>query len=433
MGKVVKKKKGKKLTRRKRTRWGERMGKAAKESNNKKDSKIERLLDVLIARSAPTNSIEVARMKQIEGDFQLAQDLQQKELIKAQSKKVDEGEQPKEAPPPTPIPVMAESPITGVDRQHRFRAYQDEFNGLEAGYEGLLETLQNDIGESSVITGEAMSKIIAEKEQLNANRNVLRKDLLEDIKNNPSEVWEWRGFIEQSENETARLLDLDNKVSQILYDQAMRNISEREALSAQQVAQAEENKRLMEEQLRENEIQQAKEREFNLQLEEQREELMRQKLQLAKEATEKEEAIEKLDKGAQMLIDTMNERFNKGVELVRSYTQAPTASAGELGANTAQFQQGIGLTDLGAEWEKTKQYNSKPADRKRSLEQKLVKKIEEHDTLVKDKVRSFMGAVPKGSVPLPPGSVMLQRESSLEDLSPSASRSPPRIEVEQSE
>lgn len=432
MGKVVKQKKGKKLTRRKRTRWGERMGKAAKESNNKKDSKIERLLDILIARSAPTNTIELARMKQIEGDFQLAQDLQQKELIKAQSKKVVEEEQPKEAPPP-PIPVMAESPITGVDRQHRFQAYQKEFNSLEEGYEGLLETLKENMGETSVISGAAMSEFIARKEQLNANRNVLRKDLLEDIKNNPSEVWEWRGFIEQSENETAQLLDLDNKVSQILYDQAMRNISEREALSEQQVAQAEENKRLMEEQLRQNEIQQVKEREFTKQLEEQNKQITEQKLQLIKEATEKEEAIEKLDKGAQMLVDTMNERFNKGVELVRAYTQTQTASAGELGANTAQFQQGIGLTDLGDEWEKTKQYNAKAEDRKRSLEKKLVKKIEEHDTLVKDKVRSFMGAVPRGSVPLPPGSVMLQRESSLEDLSPSASRSPPRIEVEQSE
>lgn len=429
MGKVVKQKKGKKLTRRKRTRWGERMGKAAKESNNKKDSKIERLLDILIARSAPTNTIELARMKQIEGDFQLAQDLQQKELIKAQSKKVVEEEQPKEAP----IPVVAESPITGVDRQHRFQAYQNEFNSLEEGYEGLLETLKENMGETSVISGAAMSEFIARKEQLNANRNVLRKDLLEDIKNNPSEVWEWRGFIEQSENETAQLLDLDNKVSQILYDQAMRNISEREALSEQQVAQAEENKRLMEEQLRQNEIQQVKEREFTKQLEEQNKQITEQKLQLIKEATEKEEAIEKLDKGAQMLVDTMNERFNKGVELVRAYTQTQTASAGELGANTAQFQQGIGLTDLGDEWEKTKQYNAKAEDRKRSLEKKLVKKIEEHDTLVKDKVRSFMGAVPRGSVPLPPGSVMLQRESSLEDLSPSASRSPPRIEVEQSE
>ncbi len=158
MGKVVKQKKGKKLTRRKRTRWGERMGKAAKESNNRKDSKIEKLLDILIARSAPTNTIELARMKQIEGDFQLAQDLQQKELMKSKGKKIEE-EQPKEAP----SIGVAGSPITKEDRQHRFQAYQQEFNSLEEGYEGLLETLKENMGESSVISGAAMSEFIARK------------------------------------------------------------------------------------------------------------------------------------------------------------------------------------------------------------------------------------------------------------------------------
>lgn len=63
------------------------MGKVAKESNNRKDSKIEKLLDILVARSNPTNSIELARMKQIEGDFQLAQQLQQKEDKKQKVKK----------------------------------------------------------------------------------------------------------------------------------------------------------------------------------------------------------------------------------------------------------------------------------------------------------------------------------------------------------
>ena len=167
MGKVVKKKKRKKPTRRRRTRWGQRMGKVANESNNRKDSKIEKLLDILIARSAPTNSIELARMKQIEGDFQLAQELQTQENMKSKSKKIDE-EQSTEAPDIQPR--IAENPITSVDRQHRFQAYQNEFNSLEEGYNSLLETLQDDIGESTVISGDAMSDFIVRKEQLNANR-----------------------------------------------------------------------------------------------------------------------------------------------------------------------------------------------------------------------------------------------------------------------
>lgn len=169
-------------------------------------------------------------------------------------------------------------------------------------------------GETSVVSAGAMGEFIARKEQLNANRNVLRKDLLEDIKNNPSEVWEWRGFIEQSENDTAQLLDLDNKASSILYDQAMRNIQEREALTEQQVAQAEQNAKLMEEQLRNNEIQQEKEKEFTLQLQEQNNQITEQKLQLVKEATEKEQVIEELDKTQKFLSDNITKNFNSGEE-----------------------------------------------------------------------------------------------------------------------
>tara|TARA_R100001463_G_scaffold1626_3_gene7116 strand:- start:183 stop:1472 length:1290 start_codon:yes stop_codon:yes gene_type:complete len=420
-GKVVKKKKGKKITRRRRTRWGERMGKVAKESNNKKDSKIEKLLDILIARSAPTNTIELARMKQIEGDFQLAQDLQQKELMKSKGKKIEEEQPDRQSPKEAPTIGVAESPITSVDRQHRFQAYQKEFNSLEEGYEGLLETLKENMGETSVISGAAMSEFIARKEQLNANRNVLRKDLLEDIKNNPSEVWEWRGFIEQSENETAQLLDLDNKVSQILYDQAMRNISEREALTEQQVAQAEENKKLMEEQLRQNEIQQEKEKDFTNQLEEQNRQITEQKEKLVKEATEKELAIEELDKTQNFLSKKISETFDKGKETL----QTNYIEGGVLDfAKKADFKIALGQTGLEESWGEITRYYQQPQQRKEALNRKLVEKIKEQEQFLPKRVEGLIGA-------LPPGSVMLQRESSLESLSPS--RSPPRIEVEQSE
>lgn len=411
MGKVVKKKKRKKPTRRRRTRWGERMGRLPKESNNRKDSKIEKLLDILIARSAPTNSIELARMKQIEGDFQLAQELQTQENMKSKSKKIDE-----EQPQTDMKPPVAENPITSVDRQHRFQAYQNEFNSLEEGYNSLLETLQDDIGESTVISGDAMSDFIVRKEQLNANRNVLRKDLLEDIKNNPSEVWEWRGFIEQSENETAQLLDLDNKVSQILYDQAMRNISEREALTEQQVAQAEANAKLMEEQLRQNEIIQAKEKEFKEQLLEQNEKITEQKLQLIKEATEKELKIEELDRTQKNFSDEIMKPFNQGRETVEQFLDNKISG----GSNT--FQRALGATNLDSTWDIYGKSGTE--EKKRQLRIALAKRIEEKQKFLPKKVEGIMGA-------LPPGSVMLQRESSLENLSPSSS--PRRVEVQQVE
>ena len=382
MGKVVKKKKRKKPTRRRRTRWGQRMGKVANESNNRKDSKIEKLLDILIARSAPTNSIELARMKQIEGDFQLAQELQTQENMKSKSKKIDE-----EQPQPDIQPRIAENPITSVDRQHRFQAYQNEFNSLEEGYNSLLETLQDDIGESTVISGDAMSDFIVRKEQLNANRNVLRKDLLEDIKNNPSEVWEWRGFIEQSENETAQLLDLDNKVSQILYDQAMRNISEREALTEQQVAQAEANKTLMENQLIQNKLQQQKEREFTKKLEEQNEKITEQKLQLIKEATEKELKIEELDRTQKNFSDEIMKPFNQGRETVEQFLDNKISG----GSNT--FQRALGATNLDSTWDIYGKSGTE--EKKRQLRIALAKRIEEKQKFLPKKVEGIMGALPR--------------------------------------
>ena len=411
MGKVVKKRKGKKLTRRRRTRWGERMGRVAKESNNKKDSKIEKLLDILIARSAPTNSIELARMKQIEGDFQLAQELQKQEDIKSKGKKIEE-EQPTEAP--NLQPPVAENPITSVDRKHRFQAYHNEYNSLEEGYEDLLETLKQDMGENSVISGKAMSDFIARKEGLNAKRNVLRKDLLEDIKNNPSEVWEWRGFIEQSENETAQLLDLDNKVSQILYDQAMRNISEREALTEQQLAQAEKNAELMKEQLRQKEIIEEKEKQFKEQLLEQNQKIDNQRLQLIKEATQREEVVERLDRTQKNFSEKIMKPFNKGRETVEQFLENKISG----GSNT--FQRALGATNLDSTWDKYGKSGTE--EKKRQLRIALAKRIEEQQEFLPQKVEGIMGA-------LPPGSVMLQRDSSLENLSPSSS--PRRVEVKQ--
>lgn len=405
-GRVVKQKKGKKLPRRRRTRWGQRMGKVAKENNNKKDNKIEKLLDLLVARSAPINTIELARMKEIESDYQMAQQLQQKEYMKKESKKLNESKQELTAPP-------AQNPITSVERPHRFRSYQNEFNSIEEGYEGLLESLKENLGETSVVSGEAMSEFIAKKEQLNANRNVLRKDLLADIKNNPSEVWEWRGFIEQSENETAQLLDLDNKVSQILYDQAMRNINEREALTEKQVAQAEENKRLMEKELENNELQQAKEKEFTLQLQEQSDKLTEQKLQLIKEATEKELVIEELDKTQKNFSETIMKPFNKGKETVEQFL------SGKVSGGSNQFQQALGTTNLTETWDRYGMSGTE--EKKRQIKLALAKRIEEQQQFLPKQVVGIMGA-------LPPGSVMLQRESSLEDLSPSASRSPTRAQ-----
>ncbi len=410
-------KKGKKLKRPKRVRWGQRMGKAATESNRRKDSNIEKLLLTLVARSGPPNSIEIARAKQIEEDYQMAQNIDQKQRIEEskKGKKVDEEEEEKE---PLQRPVsITESPISSVARPQRFQAYQQTYESIEEEYNELINSMTEDMGGTrSVIRSEAMSDFIAKKEQLNGNRNVLRKELLDDIKNNPSEVWEWRGFIEQSEVETEKLLELDNKASQILYDQATRNLEEKEELSARQVEQAKENQKAMAEQLNINIELREKEEMFRKELEKANEKLGAQKVQLIQEATQREIAVEELDRTQKFLSETIGSTFNRGEEKLRKYL------AGEITGNSNEFKVGLGQTGLDTEWDRLIARPMPTDDKKRSLKRQLDKKIETQKEFLPKKIESFISA-------LPPGSVMLQRDSSLEDLSPSASRSPPRIDV----
>ncbi len=413
-------KKGKKLKRPKRVRWGQRMGKAATESNRRKDSNIEKLLLTLVARSGPPNSIEIARAKQIEEDYQMAQNIDQKQRIEESKKGKKVDEEAKEEPLQRPVSIT-ESPISSVARPQRFQAYQQTYESIEEEYNELINSMTEDMGGvRSVIRSEAMSDFIAKKEQLNGNRNVLRKELLDDIKNNPSEVWEWRGFIEQSEVETEKLLELDNKASQILYDQATRNLEEKEELSARQVEQAEENQRLMRDQLQMNIEKQQQEERFREELERANEKLGAQRLQLIQEATQREQTVEELDRTQKFLAKKISETFDKGKDTLQTRYFDPPITTDF--AKTADFKIALGQTGLNEDWDRITGKTgystyAKPQERKDALNRKLIDKIKEQEQFLPKKVSGIISA-------LPPGSVMLQRDSSLEDLSPR------RVEVE---
>lgn len=407
----VKKKttKGKKLKRPKRVRWGQRMGKAATTNNKNKDSNIEKLLTTLIARTAPPNSIEIARTKQLEEDYQMAQNIDQKQRLEEskgiyKSKKMNEDMNEETQTLKAPISIT-ESPISSVARPMRFQAYQQEYDSIEEEYNELIQSMTDDMGNSkSVIRSEAMSDFIAKKQQLNANRNVLRKELLDDIKDNPSEVWEWRGFIEQSEVGTSNLLELDNKASQILYDQATRNLEEKEELSKMQVEQATKNQEAMQEQLNKNIELRLREEAFTKELENANEKLGEQKIKLIQQATQREIAVEELDQTQKFLSETIGATFNKGEENLKAYL------AGNLGGQTNAFKIALGQTGLDDKWAGiTSRTDYGTEDKKLALKLALNKKIEEQEKFLPRKIESFTSA-------LPPGSVMLMRDDSLEDL-----------------
>jgi hypothetical protein len=391
--KTPKSKKGKKTIRKRRVRWGSRMGKVQNANNKQKDNKIEKLLDILVARSAPTNTIELARLKEIESDFQLAQNLQQQEYSKSKVKKIDESKE--ELTPLRQSPAKSRqsldrqslstpiSSLTNENKTLRIQAYQQQYDNIEEGYTELIQSLNQNIGENSIIGRDAFTDFVAHREQLNADRNVLRKELLDDVKNNPQDIGDWKAYIEISENETAQLLELDNKASSIIYDQAMRGLTEREALTEDQKKQAEIIVEKTQQQLEQNKIALQKEQELNQELE-------NLTTKLKKEGTEKEAVIQELDKTQKNFSETIMKPFNKGKETVEQFLQ------GNVSGGSNQFQRALGTTNLADTWDNYGKSGTE--EKKRQIKLALAKRIEEQQQFLPKQVEGFLGALPAGSI-----------------------------------
>ena len=387
-------KKNKKLLKPKRFRWGQKMGKGAK-NYNRKETNIDKLLTLLVSRSAVPNSIETARLRDIEGDFALASKLQQEEFAKGKTKKIETEElTPPTAGEPAPI-AEASRPITSREREDRFQAYQTQYEALDDHYDHLIESMNENLNPNSVVSADAMNNFIVEKEQYNADRNVLRKDLLDDIKNNPNDVWEWRGFIEMSEVQTANLLDKDNTASSILYSQAMRNLEDKTILTEKQVKLAEENADLMKKDRDRAELAKVKEEAFNKELRDVNLQLTDKSLRLVQEATEKEKLIEDLNETQNFLSETISQTFNRGKDKIKRYID------GDITGGTNEFKVGLGQTGLEDEWDRigAQKWRSPDLDAKKArLNEALTKKIEEQEKFLPKKVEGFMGALPLGSI-----------------------------------
>ena len=391
-------KKNKKLLKPKRFRWGQKMGKGAK-NYNRKETNIDKLLTLLVSRSAVPNSIETARLRDIEGDFALASKLQQEEFAKGKTKKIETeeltpptaGEAAKEVEPA----FLASRPITSREREDRFQAYQTQYEALDDHYDHLIESMNENLNPNSVVSTNAMNDFIVEKEQLNADRNVLRKDLLDDIKNNPNDVWEWRGFIEMSEVQTANLLDKDNTASSILYSQAMRNLEDKTILTEEQLKLNNENLELLKKDRDRVELEKVKEEAFNKELRDVNLQLTDKSLRLVQEATEKEKLIEDLNETQNFLSETISQTFNRGKDKIKRYID------GDITGGTNEFKVGLGQTGLEDEWDRigAQKWRSPDLDAKKArLNEALTKKIEEQEKFLPKKVEGFMGALPLGSI-----------------------------------
>jgi hypothetical protein len=409
-------KKNKKLLKPKRFRWGQKMGKGAK-NYNRKETNIDKLLTLLVSRSAIPNSIETARLRDIEGDFALASKLQQEEFAKSKTKKIET----EELTPPTAKEVeptfLASRPITSREREDRFQAYQSKYDELDDHYDHLIESMNENLNPNSVVSADAMNDFIVEKERLSGERNVLRKDLLDDIKNNPNDVWEWVGFIENSEVATANLLDKDNTASSILYSQAMRNLEDKTILTEKQIELANKNADLMKKDMDRMENERVREELFNKELRDVNEDLTEANQQkglligeLKDKAKEEAKLIEELNQTQNFLSENISQTFNRGRDNIKQYLD------GKITGGTTTFKVGLGQTGLIDDWDRISNQNYTTDVKKARLNIALRKKIEEQEKFLPKKVQGFMGA-------LPPGSIVEEIREAKETLSLSRSNS----------
>tara|TARA_R110000751_G_scaffold138996_1_gene242722 strand:- start:83 stop:1327 length:1245 start_codon:yes stop_codon:yes gene_type:complete len=380
-------KQGKKLKRR-RLKFGARQGKYTpkqQKTYNDREDKFDKLLSLLIGiTKAPIAPADLKRQQDIASDFSIAQTLQAQEVeAQAKGKSIDKMNE-------------ESSPLQRTDTNKqimsgRMQEYNTDYEQLEQGYKSLIATMNEDIGEDSIIRTEALDAIIANKEDLSAKRNELRKELLDDIKVNPSDIGEWKAFIETSEVQTSNLLELDNAASQILFDNTRKAFNKKEELSAKQLKSIEENQQLTQDLLTQSQNEIVKEKQMKAQLEQALEETQEEKAR----GDFGENEVRKI---LQQRLDKEREDFTKGKEVMQQYF------SGELKSSTTQVKEARQLTGVSDYWTKitggsNPMVQSAP-DRQKAMKKQLEKRREElEQELDIPTYEKFKSAMPQGFTP----------------------------------
>ena len=190
--------KKKKLKKKRKVRWGSKLGnKAAKNYSNKSSDAIDKLL-TLVTTQMTQSPHDIARLKQIDSDFQVATQLKQEDDLII-SQKTMENDMPNEA---------KERVI------NKYRGYGEKFEELESNYSELI----NQFTEVKIISPEAIEDYRNIIDTFRTERDNIRNELLDDIKNNPHDLWEWKGFIENSEVQIGNLINIEEDANRLLFD-----------------------------------------------------------------------------------------------------------------------------------------------------------------------------------------------------------------------
>lgn len=193
---------------RKKFYWGSKIGgKGAINYAGKgqtQNNPIDRLL-TLMANTIISNQqspLDRRRLQELENDRGIARTLQEQELLKDKSKDVDKN-------------VNAEP--TNYEREvinAKYRGYGEKFDSIEDQFIQLREEILP-INEISVeLAGDIRKKIL----QLSEEKFDLKDNLYAEMERNPNRLFEWKAFLENSDNQLMKLLNIEEDVVNLLFD-----------------------------------------------------------------------------------------------------------------------------------------------------------------------------------------------------------------------
>ena len=241
--KSSKEKKPKKPKRQKKVRFGEKQGKYVKisETNPRKfEKKSEDTLDKLLAilvSNLGRNPEDDLRKRRIESDFKIAQMLQKDEDKILSSKKIED-----------------EGPAEAKFRTlQKYKKYGDRFQDIELGLGNLITELAGIDGRT--ISQDAVNHVRESLDNFSQERDSLKKELLTDMRDNPQDLWEWKGFMENSEAQLINIIDIEQDANKMLQDKLNDRIFEREeeiTKAKQRVSESEQRTAQIEQEMEDN-------------------------------------------------------------------------------------------------------------------------------------------------------------------------------------
>ncbi len=193
---------------RKKFTWGSKIGgKGAINYSNRRantqNNPIDRLL-TLMATTIMTNQqspADIARLQELQNDRGIARTLQEQEILKDKSKDVDKNVNRN--------PTDYEREVINT----KYRGYGEKFDSIEDQFIQLEQEILPIQDISVELASDIRKKIL----RLNEEKFDLKTNLYAEM-DRSNNIYEWRAFLENSDNQIGKLLDQEQKVNDLLLD-----------------------------------------------------------------------------------------------------------------------------------------------------------------------------------------------------------------------